>query len=483
MAKLKNTSTVIGIFSLLFAGTGLFVFAGFDHSICYKPTVIDEKCEKISDDECMDILEECENYFGKEQARLERDITTTEAEKESLEYQISRLQGEINHLTAQINRNRTVIQNLGLKIADTQDSIIRTTEKIGKSREEISEILRTMHTEGRLSTMEILLMEEDLSSIFVSLNSLERLSDETGNILDEVRELRSSLQGYKENLEEDKEATERTARMQELQKAEEEAARRRQEELHDMTEEEYRKQMVEKEDLEERRREIEERRLQLVGIPEVDMPTFTEALEVAEWVEGVTGIRPAFLLSIIMQESALGRNVGQCYIVDKVSGRTKGINNGRVYTQGIAAPQNHSSRNDLEEFLSITGELNKDPLQTPVSCTMIRNGSEYGYGGAMGPAQFIPTTWNSRNVRPKVTSILGKEPNPWKIKDSFLASGIYLAFRGGGSPKNELSAAAGYFGQEGIGYESTVMRRATCIQTFLDDEVMTDACRSLVFMP
>jgi peptidoglycan hydrolase CwlO-like protein len=412
----------------------------------------------------------------REIAEASRSITATEAEKQSLQYQINRIQGEINHLTAQINRNRLLIQNLGLKIADTQGSIITTTEKIEQSKEELSEMLRVLNSESRVTPLEMILAEDNLSAVFTSLNSLERLSQETKNILDEVRELKWSLQGYKDDLETDKERTERVAKIQEAQKAEEEAARRERERLYGMTEEEYQRQLVEKQNLEKEAEKIREQIFRLVGIPEVEMPTFGEALDIAKWVQGITGIRPAFLLSIIMQESALGRNVGQCYLVDTTSGQSRNINTGRIYARGI-----HPTR-DIPPFLSITRELGRNPLQTPVSCTMILNGAEFGYGGAMGPAQFIPSTWNSVNVRPRVTSILGREPDPWRIEDSFLASAIYLSFRGGG-PSNELAAAAGYFGQSGLGYESSVMRRATCIQTFIDHGTMEPYCSTLVFMP
>jgi len=49
----------------------------------------------------------------------------------------------------------------------------------------------------------------------------------------------------------------------------------------------------------------------------------------------------------------------------------------------------------------------------------------YGYGGAMGPAQFIPSTWMLYKDRLK--TITAKPGDPWDIKDAFLAAALYLA--------------------------------------------------------
>jgi peptidoglycan hydrolase CwlO-like protein len=379
-------------------------------------------------------LEEELRIIEEEIRRAEQNIDTTEAEKRNLESQINRLQNEISYLSAQINRNHLVIQNLGLEIADTEDSIEKTSQKIEESREELAEMLRMMRTEERTTTLEVFLTEDNLSAVFSRLNSLERLSKETSSILDEVKDLKISLENQKQGLELDKEETERVARVQELQKAEEEAAREERERLYGLTEAEYQAQLAEKQELEKKADEIRNRLFELVGIPDVESPTFEEAYEIAKWVEGITGIRPAFLLSILQQESAFGKNVGQCYLADTTSGAAVHIRSGLRYHNGI-----HPTR-DIPPFLTITRELGKDPLKTAVSCPL-----SYGYGGAMGPAQFIPSTWMM--YRDRLNQILGRPANPWTISDSFLASGVLLTDSGARSQTRdgEWRAAMIYF--------------------------------------
>ena len=264
-----------------------------------------------------------------------------------------------------------------------------------------------------------------------------------------------------------------------------------------MTEAQYQQYLKEKGDVERRAAEIREKIFQLAGISEVEMPSFGQALEIAQWVQSQTGVRPAFLLSIITQESALARNVGQCYIANETTGASIHITSGQLYNKGI-----HSTR-DLPLFLLITKELGKNPLKTPISCyipmcysstlrrttytSMNINGNPncpvgyvpFGFGGAMGPAQFIPSTWNS--YKNELERRLGKKPSPWSVRDSFLAAGLLL--ESNGAATNELTAAAKYFGAANIGYESSVMQRARCIQTFIDNGTIDFLCEGLIFIP
>ena len=99
-----------------------------------------------------------------------------------------------------------------------------------------------------------------------------------------------------------------------------------------------------------------------------------------------------------------------------------------------------SPKRDVPHFLNITKALGKDPYKTPVSCPM-----SFGWGGAMGPAQFIPSTWVL--YKDRVTASTGKTADPWNINDAFLAAGLYLADYGAAqqTSNTEWKAAMIYF--------------------------------------
>ncbi|MEO8065807.1 MAG: hypothetical protein ABI643_03060, partial [Candidatus Doudnabacteria bacterium] len=145
---------------------------------------------------------------------------------------------------------------------------------------------------------------------------------------------------------------------------------------------------------------------------------------------GQTGVRAAFLLAILTQESNLGKNVGTCNRPGDPPEKSYKV---------VMKPDR-----DIPPFIQITQDLGMDPNTTPVSCPQKnKNGSQLGWGGAMGPAQFIPSTW--MGYKDKVTALTGKMSNPWDIRDAFLASAIKLKAGGAGSVTGEWAAAMRYF--------------------------------------
>jgi peptidoglycan hydrolase CwlO-like protein len=389
----------------------------------------------ISQADC-ETREECEALLKKYEEdieKLEGVIGKTEQEKKTLQNQIYILKKKIEKLSLQIQESNVMIRDVGLQIKDTESSIEKTSLKIEESQIQLANILRTIYEQDQRSLIEILLSEAELSDFFDNLMALETLNSKNQELLETIKNLKSSLETQKQSLDEEKADLERLLKIQLLQKGESEKTKKDQEYFLKLTEAQYQKYLKEKEETEKKAAAIRARIFELIGVPKA--PTFGEALEIAKYVERITGVRPAFLLAVLTQESNIGKNVGQCYLKDLITGDG-------VTSDGKTVAKVMKPSRDVEPFLQITKELGRDPYNTPVSCPIPSLG---GYGGAMGPAQFIPSTWMKYLER--VKEITGKAADPWDIKDAFLAAALYLADYGATKQTSdaEWKAAMIYF--------------------------------------
>lgn len=400
--------------------------------VCQSIEIIEETCQTLSDVECRQLLEKCAKYYEEKSAQIEKDITKTEQEKKTLQNQVYILSNKIKNLDYQIYQSNLAIKDLGFQIGDTESSIEKTSLKIRDSRYQLANILQCIYEEDQKSLIEILLSEKKLSDFFDDLMALEILNSKNQELLETIKSLKSSLESEKELLSEEKEDTERMVKIQGLQKQESAETKKEQEYFLKLTEAEYQKYLKEKEEIEKRAAEIRSRIFELIGVPEA--PTFGEALDIAKYVETITGVRPAFLLAILQQESAIGKNVGQCYLTNPTTGEGIQVSTGKITLRTMKPSR------DVQPFLQITKELGRDPYKTLVSCPM-----SFGWGGAMGPAQFIPSTWML--YKDRLRSILGRPADPWNIQDAFLASGLYLSDYGAKikTENGEWRAAMIYF--------------------------------------
>jgi len=377
-------------------------------------------------------LEEELKELEKQLSLIENDISITEKEKKTLQNQIYLLRKRVQSLNVQIQQSNTMIQDLGIQVADTEVSIDQISLKMEESKERLSAILRTIYQEDKKSLLEIFLTEENLSDFFRDLIALQTLNNKSSELLVNIKKLKASLEGQKQSLDEEKMDLERIVKIRILQRQESSELKTEQESYLKFTEAQYQKQLEEKEATEKRASEIRARIFELIGVSKA--PTFGEAYEIAKYVESVTGIRPALVLAVLTQESNIGKNVGQCYLTDTVSGKGVRITSGKVEVKTM------NPTRDLPYFLEICQKLGRDPLNTPVSCPM-----SIGWGGAMGPAQFIPDTWGNPRYGygEKVKAVTGREADPWDIRDAFLASGLYL--KDLGAKTNEFRAVMRYF--------------------------------------
>ncbi len=419
-----------------------FLFAeesdSFDFEICESFEEIDKQCENLSPDKCKELLKKCGEYLDEELDQIEKDLKKTEKEKKSLQNEIYTLRNKIKNLDYQIYQGNVMIKDLGLQIGDTQSSIDKISFKIEDSKGQLVNILRAVYEEDQKSSIEILL-EGNLSDFFDNLVYLENLDSKLQETLENTKDLKSYLGEQKEEMGEEKEDLENLIKIQGLQKQGQAEVKKEQEYFLKLTEAEYQKYLKEKTETEKTAAEIRARIFELIGVPKA--PTFGEAYEIAKHVSEITGVRPAFLLAVITQESNLGKNVGQCYLKNKKTGEGIYIKTGNKAYKTMS-PSNIPYFLEIIEDLNKDRDLARDPFETPVSCAM-----SYGWGGAMGPAQFMPKTWGKYGYGERVEEITGKASDPWNIKDAFLASALYLSDYGAVKQtyNGEFNAALSYF--------------------------------------
>ena len=395
-------------------------------------------------------LKELESQIGS----IEGDITKTQKEKDSLKNQIAVLRSKIQKLNLQIEQSNILIGDLRSQIQDTFSSIEKTSLEIEKIKDQMAEVLRQVYQGNQKSKLEIVLGGETLSDFFGNLAALEALNASLKEMLGNMKELNDYLNDQHNALATEKESEENFVKIQLLQKQENQNLQAQTQNLLTQTqgkETEYQKQLADKK---KQAQQIRSRIFDLIGVPQA--PTFGEAVEIAKAASAQTLVRPALLLAVLTQESNLGKNVGQCYLKNTATGEGQSV-------KGTAFKNVMKPSRDIAPFLQITADLGRDPLNTPVSCPIPSVG---GYGGAMGPAQFIPSTWML--YKPRLDSILGRPADPWNIRDAFLAAALYLADAGASAQTydEEWCAAQKYFsGRCGTRYR------------FYGDSVMSLAAR------
>lgn len=145
--------------------------------------------------------------------------------------------------------------------------------------------------------------------------------------------------------------------------------------------------------------------------------SFGDMYAYAKEASAITNVRPAFILGILREESDLGQNVG--------------TGNWKV---------DMNPKRDAPLFQQICSALGLNPDTQPVS-----KRQSYGWGGAMGPAQFIPSTWILYQDRIAKASGQGP-PNPWDPRTATFATAIYMGDLGadGQTPAAERKAALRY---------------------------------------
>ncbi len=416
-----------------------------------------------------------QNAIKERREELQRQLDIKTGEIEVLDSAIQQLKNkavsyerDIAIVNAEIKKAKLKVQRLDMEIAKTKTGIAKKSEQIvtlsGKSeknKDSLSELIRKKNEMDSTGLAEIVFGYQKMSDFFVVEDTLEPIHRLIQDTLDEIRLTKKQTEKEKDDLTEyhAEQFQLKTAQERERKKlAVSEAENKKLLKITETEKESYQATRLLKQ------KDAAKIRSALFALRDTVAIPFGEAYGYALEAQKKTGVRPAFLLAILTQESSLGENTGQCLVTNLNTGDGVGKNTGKVF-KGIMRPSR-----DIKPFIDIAGRLGFDPKTKPVSCPQAG-----GYGGGMGPAQFIPSTWAGYEKR--ISSATGITiPDPWIPRDAFFASSIYLSDLGAGKRTYdaEHKAAAKYYAGKnwykpsGQNYGSSVMEFAADYQEQID---------------
>ncbi len=395
----------------------------------------------------------------KEIAIKQKALVGQKGESSSISRDISTLSKQITKARFNIRAKDTIIQKLGGEINQKNTQIKQLISKIENEKASLAQLIRKERQIDDKSIIILLLSGNTISETYQDINAFAILKNDIRISVEKIKNTKNDTEIIRKGLENKKNAVINTKYKLETKKKKVEISEYQKKKDLSISKN---KELKIKKILTEKAKRRAEILSALFKLRDASAIPFSEALKYANFASKRTGVRPAFLLAILTQESNLGANQGSCYLTNTLTGAGIIIKNNKPIKR-VMKPSR-----DVGPFIQITRALGLNPYKTLVSCPF-----SYGYGGAMGPSQFIPSTWNM--IKNRVANILGiKTPDPWNPKDAFIASSLYLKDLGASnnSYKAERNAACRYYSGRSCSaprvrnafYGNSVMAKAKIIQ-------------------
>jgi len=340
-----------------------------------------------------------------ELAQIEKEIATQKSilgakqqEKVSLERDVAILDAEIKEAQLSIRARDLSIQKLTGEIGQKGEVISLLSDKLSRQKESLARLIKKTDELDSFSLVEVMLSNRNLSDFFSDMDTFDVIERSLTASFADIEQTKSYTSEQKMSLEEKKTEEMELRKIQQLQKARIEEKRVERNQVLKETkgqEKLYQELLANKE---QNAAVIKSELFVMRGSAAIP---FGQAFDYAKIASQATGVRPALILGIIRVETNLGANVGT----------------------GTWSVDMHPTR-DVPVFKEICASLGLNPDTMPVS-----KKAWYGWGGAMGPAQFIPSTWIM--YKDRVAALTGHNPpNPWNPLDAFTASAVLLKDNG-----------------------------------------------------
>ncbi len=300
---------------------------------------------------------------------LEGQIAAQQQLLDVAQNQHQTLQTQINAFNAEIKKTQLQIQAITLTITQLNDNIgahnqtlSQLSARLVAEKESLAQILRQTQMLDEYSAVSVALGSQNVSGFFSDLDAFTSIKSALADSFNEIEQTSASTEAEKEALQARLAEQEQLRTVAQLAKQAVQAQEKEKQQLLAQTkgvEANYQKLIAVSQ------KTAAQIRSELFMLRDSASIPFGLALSYAQAAERATGTRAAVTLAVLKQETNLGENLGT----------------------GTWRVDMHPTR-DRPIFTYITQALGLDPDKMPVS-----KKPWYGWGGAMGPGQFIPSTW------------------------------------------------------------------------------------------
>lgn len=373
------------------------------------------------------------DQIEKDIANNQGTLSTLKAERATLESTIAILDNKIKTAQLQIKQTDLTLKQIGRDISDKQSAIKNVDGKVAAGQDALAQILRQTNEIDNTSLATILLSSGSLSDVFSEVDTFQTLQKSLSDSFTQMAALRSDLSARKAALEDKQVEAQQARTAQVLAKQAVQSDEQQKKNILSATkgqEANYQQLIAGKQ------QQAAAIRAALFGLRDSGAIPFGTAYQYAKEASTGTGVSAALILAILTQESNLGTNTGSCYVTSLSTGAGKGKNTGTFFANVMKAPR------DTVPFQTVTDAVGRDWGATAVSCPQ----GGVGYGGAMGPAQFIPSTWML--YKDRLAKLTGESfPDPWNARTAIFATALLMADNGAdaGTRTSERTAALRYF--------------------------------------
>lgn len=450
--------TRVFLFSLVL----LAVFTAFHSAVASNDCLSFDLSIQRSDDDLKKLLAICDA----ESKETETQLNSQKAKSSTIASDVALLDSLIKKAAQQIDIKNQIIKQLGTQITQKVAKIETLSEKLNRERDSLGQILRKKNEIDTTTLTEMMLSNQRVSDFFLDVDNFETVNKALQNSVNVITGVRTTTTQEKTDLEKKKLEQ---ANLKNQIEADKKKTETQQADKKTLLAESKAQEASYQKLLEEKRAQAAKISAKLFKFKGNQGIPFGDAYRYAKEASQATGVRPAFILAILKQESEYGKYDGGCVLTDTTSATGKRVSTGEII-QNVMKPTR-----DLQPFLNIVRALGFDPLTQQFSCPMKISGAYSGYGGAVGPSQFIPSTWVMFEDR--IEAALGiPHANPWNPEHAIMATALYMKDLGAQNQSSERDAACKYYSGRGCNapgvtnafYGNSVVKLATQIQADID---------------